>query len=119
MRITAGNHIPATTPQLAWAELRWSPHADVDVFAQGNGIGRSYADDANTAYAPGYATLDLGVERHWKLGRVAVVGFARVDNVLDRHAIGSLIVNDSNARYFEPAPGRGWLLGVSVQSVGR
>ena len=115
-RIPAGNHIPATTPQLAWAELRWSPHADVDVFAQGNGIGRSFADDANTAYAPGYATLDMGVERHWKLGRIVVEGFARVDNVLDRHAIGSLIVNDSNARYFEPAPGRGWLLGVSMQS---
>jgi iron complex outermembrane receptor protein len=118
-RIAAGNRIPATTPQLAWAELRWSPRADVDVFAQGNAIGRSFADDANSAHAPGYATLDLGVERRWKFGRVALEGFARVDNILDRHAIGSLIVNDSNARYFEPAPGRGWLLGVSMQSANR
>ncbi len=118
-RIAAGNRIPATTPQLAWAELRWSPHADVDVFAQANAIGRSFADDANTAHAPGYATLDLGVERRWNIGTVVLEGFARVDNVLDRHAIGSLIVNDSNSRYFEPAPGRGWLLGVSVQSRSR
>jgi iron complex outermembrane receptor protein len=25
-----------------------------------------------------------------------------------------VIVNDSNGRYFEPAPGRNWLLGLSV-----
>ena len=116
-RIAARNYIPATTPQLAWAELRWSPRANVDVFAQGSAIGRSFADDANTAHAPGYATLDLGVERRWQLGHVALEGFARVDNVLDRRAIGSLIVNDSNGRYFEPAPGRGWLLGISVEAA--
>ena len=117
--VAGGNRIPATTPQSAWAELRWSPSATVDLFAQGNATGRTYADDANTAHAPGHATLDLGIERRWHLGRVALEGFARVDNLLDRHAIGSLIVNDSNGRYYEPAPGRQWMLGVSVDGTAR
>ena len=39
----------------------------------------------------------------------------RLDNVLDRRAIGSVIVNDTNGRYFEPAPGRGWVLGLSLR----
>lgn len=112
--VSAGSRIPATTPQSMWAELRWSPRADLDLFAQGNAIGRTYADDANTAHAPGYATLDLGIEHRWRVGRMALQGFVRVDNVLDRHAIGSLIVNDSSGRYYEPAPGRGWLLGISL-----
>ena len=113
--VAAGNRIPATTPRSLWAELRWSPAADLDLFVQADAFGRTYADDANTAHAPGYATLDLGVERRWRLGRVDVQGFARLDNVLDRRAIGSVIVNDSNRRYFEPAPGRAWMLGLSLR----
>ncbi len=112
--VAAGNRIPATAPQSAWAELRWSPSEAVELFVQGNATGRTYADDANTAHAPGYVTFDLGIERHWHLGRVALAGFARVDNAFARHAIGSLIVNDSNGRYYEPAPGRQWMLGMSV-----
>jgi iron complex outermembrane receptor protein len=117
--VAAGNRIPATAPQSVWAELRWSPREAVDFFVQGNATGRTYADDANTAHAPGYATFDLGIERHWHLGRMALAGFARVDNVFARHAIGSLIVNDSNGRYFEPAPGRQWMLGMSVDATRR
>lgn len=112
-QINAGNRIPATTPQSAWMELRWSPRDDVDLFVTGTGSGRMYADDANQAHAPGHASFDLGVERRWHIGRVALQGFARVDNVLDRAVIGSVIVNDGNNRYFEPAPGRTWLLGLS------
>jgi iron complex outermembrane receptor protein len=38
----------------------------------------------------------------------------RVDNIADRDYIGSVIVNEGNSRFFEPAPGRTWLLGVSA-----
>ncbi|HEX2595457.1 MAG TPA: TonB-dependent receptor [Luteimonas sp.] len=117
--IAAGNRIPATTPQTLWAELRWTPGSDLDLFAQAAAFGRTYADDANSAHAPGYATLDLGAERRWRIGRMRVEGFARLDNVFDRHAIGSLIVNDSNGRYFEPAPGRTWMFGLSLASANR
>jgi iron complex outermembrane receptor protein len=41
--------------------------------------------------------------------------YARVNNVFDRTYIGSVIVGDSNKRYYEPAPGRNWVLGASVQ----
>ncbi len=115
--VQAGNRIPATAPRSLWAELRWSARPGLDLFAQGNAVGRLYADDANTAYAAGQVTFDLGIERRWRLGRLALQGFARVDNVLDRRVIGSVIVNDSNGRYYEPAPGRGWQVGVSLEAA--
>ena len=34
-----------------------------------------------------------------------------MDNLAGRRYIGSVIVNDGNGRYYEPAPGRTWLLG--------
>ena len=41
-------------------------------------------------------------------------GFVRVNNIFDRNYSGSVIVGDTNGRFFEPAPGRNWFLGASV-----
>ena len=40
--------------------------------------------------------------------------FVRIDNVADRRYVGSVIVNEGNGRFFEPAPGRTWLVGVNA-----
>jgi iron complex outermembrane receptor protein len=115
--VAAGNRTPATAPQTAWAQLRWSPREDLDWFVQSSAVGRVYADDANSAHAPGHATVNVGVERRWILAGMSVQAFGRIDNVFDRRVLGSVIVNDSNARYFEPAPGRAWLVGLSLQGA--
>ena len=39
---------------------------------------------------------------------------ARLDNLTDKRYFGSVIVNDGNGRFFEPAPGRTWLLAAQV-----
>ena len=38
----------------------------------------------------------------------------RGDNRADRRYAGSVIVNEGNARYFEPAAGRTWLVGFNA-----
>jgi outer membrane receptor protein involved in Fe transport len=40
--------------------------------------------------------------------------FARIDNLLDRHFIGAVRVNDTNGAYYEAAPGRFGLVGVTA-----
>jgi iron complex outermembrane recepter protein len=37
-----------------------------------------------------------------------------VDNLSDKKYAGSVIVNEGNGRYFEPAAGRTWLLSASA-----
>jgi iron complex outermembrane recepter protein len=37
-----------------------------------------------------------------------------VDNLADKTYVGSVIVNEANRRYFEPAPGRTWLVGANA-----
>ena len=37
-----------------------------------------------------------------------------VDNLFDRRYAGSVIVNEGNARFFEPAPGRTWTIGAGA-----
>jgi iron complex outermembrane recepter protein len=38
----------------------------------------------------------------------------RVDNVGDRNYVGSVIVNETNFRYFEPAPRRNMSAGIQA-----
>ncbi|MGN6512538.1 MAG: TonB-dependent receptor domain-containing protein, partial [Lysobacteraceae bacterium] len=115
--IAAGNRIPATA-DAGWAELRWTPRDGLDLFVQADASGRLYADDANSAWAPGHVLFDAGVQRRWRIGGRMLTVFARIDNLLDRRAIGSVIVNDANGRYFEPAPGRGGWIGLALEQAG-
>jgi iron complex outermembrane receptor protein len=73
------------------------------------------ANDANTAAAPAYTRVDLGAERRLRTGSIDWTGFVRIDNLFDRDIVGSVIVNDSNGRYFEPSPGRSWTVGLSAR----
>ena len=112
--VDAGARIPGVPKNIFDGTLRWGGdtgwHAGVDAFA----VGAVAVNDANSARAPGYALLgaDLGYIAH--RGGATIAPFLRLDNLLDRRYIGSVIVNDANGRYFEPGPGRGVMLGLSV-----
>ena len=64
--------------------------------------------------APQYRTLDAGVGYAGNGRRCAWRAYFAVDNLFDRRYAGSVIVNDANARYYEPAPGRTWLVGFEL-----
>ena len=114
-RYVGGRDIPGLSRHQAWAELRFSPTVDLDILLEGRFVDQAFANDANTAAAPGYASFDLGIESRMAFGGVEWRGFVRLNNLLDREVIGSVIVNDANGRYFEPAPGRNWIIGIAVK----
>ena len=58
------------------------------------------------------AALSAGYARDW--GRWTLDVFARIDNLTNRRYVGSVIVNESNGRYYEAAPGRQWMAGASL-----
>ena len=72
-------------------------------------MGPVLANATGSAGAAGYAVLDLALSRRLGPGRRA---FVRLGNALDRRYVGSVIVNEGNGRYYEPAPGRSLGLGL-------
>ncbi|RYF67229.1 MAG: TonB-dependent receptor, partial [Comamonadaceae bacterium] len=112
--VAAGHRIPGIAQQSLFAAFGWAPpegwHAGVELRA----LGRIEANDTNTARAAGYAVaaLHAGYVMRWEGWELSA--FARVDNVFDRRYAGSVIVNEGNARYFEPAPGRNWTVGAGA-----
>ena len=71
------------------------------------------ANDANTEAAAGYGVVNLRATHRFLRaadGRVDLL--VRVDNLFGRNYAGSVIVNESNARYFEPGAPRSLFLGL-------
>ena len=116
--VDAGNRIPGTARHQAFGELEWlpgwGPGEGLDLAFSATAVDRVWADDANTASAAGYALCDLSAEENYRWGGVLLTGFVRVRNLFDQDWVGSVIVNEANARYYEPAPGRTWVAGIST-----
>jgi iron complex outermembrane receptor protein len=111
--VPAGNKIPGIAPQMFFASFGWVPPDGWRAGTELRALASVEANDRNTVSAPGYGLVALfaGYVKHWE--RWEFNAFARIDNLTDKRYIGSVIVNEGNFRYFEPAPGRNWTLGIS------
>ena len=112
--VAAGNQIPGTSKTTAFAEAEWAIQPYLKTALEVRHSGKIYVDDRNSDAADSYtiASLRLVAEHHF--GPYTLQGLARLDNLTDRNYIGSVIVNESNGRFFEPAQGRNWLLGLKL-----
>jgi iron complex outermembrane recepter protein len=72
------------------------------------------ANDVNDAVAAAYVIADLSISKTRDWPSVRLSGFARIDNLFDRHYAGSVIVNDANGRFFEAGAGRTAVLGATL-----
>ncbi|RJG08183.1 TonB-dependent receptor [Noviherbaspirillum cavernae] len=113
-QVNAGNQLPATARHTFQLEATWRPSQDTSVGAVLHAESRIYANDINSEAAPGYFTLGLNAGRTFRVGRTQTRLFVRVDNLFDRSYSGSVIVNEANRRYYEPAAGRTFVAGVVI-----
>jgi iron complex outermembrane receptor protein len=111
--VAAGNRIPGIARETAFASLAWQPAAGWRGSIEARAASHVEVNDANTDAAASFAIASVGAGYVMPLGAWKLSGFARVDNLFDRRYVGSVIVNEGNARFFEPASGRTVFAGVS------
>ncbi|WP_207302060.1 TonB-dependent receptor PqqU [[Erwinia] mediterraneensis] len=109
-----GERIPGIAHNMAYAGLEYAPEQGWYAGAEVRYLSQIQADDSGDAAAPAYSVTSLNSGYKWQLADWAVDLFGRVDNLFDREYVGSVIVNESNGRYFEPAPGRNYSLGLTL-----
>ncbi len=109
-----GNRIPGRAPTrfetraslersgyLASLDLTWADAVPVD--------------DENTAEAPSWFRADLRVGLDALLvGSASILPWVEIGNLTDTDYVGSVAVNAFGGRYFEPAPGRTFSMGLQV-----
>ncbi|AJZ89609.1 TonB-dependent receptor [Klebsiella michiganensis] len=110
-----GNRMPGIARNMGYASLGYVPEEGWYAGSDIRYMSDIQANDQNSAKAPTYTTVGLNtgyklhVRQNWLLDI-----WGRVDNLFDRDYVGSVIVNEGNGRYFEPAPGRNYGVGVNV-----
>lgn len=112
--VAAGKRLPGVAANQTYIELAWQPLPGLQTALEWRHVGKVFVNDLNDDAAPAYATLAWRAGWTQELRGLKLSEFIRVDNLQDRRYAGSVIVNESNQRYFEPAPGRSWVLGVKA-----
>ena len=105
--IHTGSHLPAVPEDSIYAALNWA-YVPQGFTATLEAISRAqiYADDRNSQAASGYTVLNLRFGLEQQLPRWHITEYARIDNLGNRSYVGSVIVNETNMRFYEPEPGR-------------
>ena len=114
--VGAGSKLPGVAGDTAWGELVWRHassgfHAGVEL----RHSGKVFVNDQNAESAGAYTIVNLraGLQQRgngWKLTE-----YVRIDNVRDKAHIGSVIVSEANSRFYEPAPGRNYSVGINAE----
>ncbi|ENZ8426990.1 TonB-dependent receptor PqqU [Klebsiella aerogenes] len=109
-----GNRIPGIARNMGYASFGYQPEQGWYAGSDIRYMGDIMANDANTAKAPSWTVVGLTTGYKWSYGKMDMDLFGRVDNLFDRNYAGSVIVNESNGRYYEPAPGRNFGIGMNI-----
>ena len=119
--VTAGNKLPGIPQSFLFSELAWSSEAATGKARTGLRLGlemvqagRLYANDSNTESADGRTVFNLSASQRCNVGKTALTAYVRINNVGDDRYVGSVIVNQSAAQFYEPGLPQNWSLGLSM-----
>jgi iron complex outermembrane receptor protein len=114
--VPSGSKLPGVPASAGYAELAWSrpQWSGFNAALEVAGAGKVYVNDRNSDAAPGYAIANLRVGFAQQQGRWQLREFVRVNNVGNVNYAGSVIVGDTNGRFFEPSAERNFLVGLAV-----
>ncbi len=135
--VAAGNALPGVPRKSLYVEALWrmprgagsgavggaasgTPAAPAGFFGQPYAaielrrIAQMMADDRNSDAAEGYTVVNLRAGLEQRSGNWRLSEFIRLDNAGNTRYAGSVIVNETNGRFFEPGARRNWTLGISA-----
>jgi len=115
--VRKGSRLPGVPNANLFGELAWKSSGDaLGVALEAIASSKVYAEDANLEKpAPGFGIFNARVQAKQAFGGWQFREYVRVNNIADRQYVGSVIVGDANKRFYEAAPGRNAMAGVSAQ----
>lgn len=113
--VAVGNRIPGAPKTTAYAELAWKlPSFGLSTALEARYTGEIHVNDTNSDAAEAATVVNWRIALEQKFGALTLKEFGRIENLGDEKYVGGVNVNANLNRYFAPAPGRNYLLGVSL-----
>jgi iron complex outermembrane receptor protein len=114
--IPSGARLPGVPQANAYAELVWSYPQWYGLVAAIEGVyaGKIYVNERNADYAPAYAIANIRAGIEQRAGAWSFREFVRVNNLFNKNYVATVIVGDTNGRYFEPSAVRNIIVGASA-----
>src|SRR5439155_3888432 len=113
--VAKGNRIPGIPDLAAYGELAWRPVRGLTLAAETLYRSEVFVEDRNLARpAPDSFLVNLRLTARQTRGRWTFNEMLRLDNLADEKHVASVIVGESNSRFYEPGPGRTVYVGAQV-----
>ena len=122
--VNAGNTLPAIPQRQFFGNLTWTQNEQstkpgsftpgMELAADLVGRSKIFANDLNTYEASGYSMVNVRAQQKYKWGPFNTTTYAGIDNLFERKAVGSVIVNQSSLQFFEPAMPLTALVGIQA-----
>lgn len=114
-----GNRLPGLASHNHFVQLRWQPLFDerLTLALAVQHRSRVATHDDNQTFAPAATTADFAITTAHRFGhdtRWQLSAWLKVVNLTNKNYVGSVIVNQSNGRSFEPAPERNVNAGIEM-----
>ncbi len=119
VNVPAGSRVPGVPKEQGRLRLAWTPGQFSSAIEFVGSTPIVVTDNSQTAIntygtdrAPGYGLFNVDAGYDWRLTDNQLRVFVRIDNLLDRKYVGSVIVNEANSRFFESGPERSVMAGL-------
>jgi iron complex outermembrane receptor protein len=109
----AGNRIPGI-PVQALRSVISLRHGDATLSATADLASAIDVDDANSTQAAGRAIFGAALGSHLRLGSTEIAPLVALQNFGGVRYVGSVSVNATGGKFYEPAPGRTLLVRLSL-----
>jgi iron complex outermembrane receptor protein len=109
----AGNRIPGIPEQSLRTAVSYRT-GNATLSATADLASAADVDDANSAQAAGRAIYGAAVSTHLRLGGAELAPMVALQNLTGTRSVGSVSVNATGGKFYEPAPGRTLLVRLSL-----
>jgi len=111
----AGNQLPGIPQHFGFFNLRYLHPSGLLASLRCRHLGALYADDGNTERDDAYLDMGLRLSYSRQFAKWGLFPFLGVNNLLDAAYNSNVRINAFGGRYYEPAPGRHFYVGVRVR----
>ncbi|MGI9260791.1 MAG: TonB-dependent receptor domain-containing protein, partial [Woeseiaceae bacterium] len=110
----SGNQLPGLPEHFGYIGLTYQGESGLSATLEAVYSGELVANNANTAEVSSYTVTNLRLSHELETGQWIIRPYFGINNMFDESYNSNIRINAFGARYFEPAPGRNFYAGVTV-----